>query len=276
MTLVRVSSRHRRWPAPGVRRPGCGALRGRTVPDARASAQIFRPRRARRADRALDGSRRRRRPRRRRSPNAGAAACLAAFADSRFNQAAALAAEISRETGKPCDLSALRRVKATRSQVGLSRAQRAENVQGAFQIAGGAEVRGLNVVLIDDVLTSGATANAASRALPGWREAGGRARIRPSCYRRLISHDEQKYEELKYEGMSQRAADRHLYHGVCPYSPLHKALLRAKAAPFEEIGVDGDRAAQAAMAAKAHGRWTVPQIASATHISEGATICITG
>src|SRR5579863_1236776 len=83
----------------------------------------------------------------------------------RFNQAAALTAEISRQTGKRCDLAALRRVKATKSQVGLSRAQRAENVQGAFRIAEGAAVRGLNVVLVDDVLTSGATANAASRAL---------------------------------------------------------------------------------------------------------------
>src|SRR6201996_1243427 len=83
----------------------------------------------------------------------------------RFNQAAALATEVSRGTGKPCDLTALRRVKATVSQVGLSRAQRAENVQGAFRIADSGVVRGLNVVLIDDVLTSGATANAASRAL---------------------------------------------------------------------------------------------------------------
>jgi ComF family protein len=82
-----------------------------------------------------------------------------------FNQAAALAAEISRQTGKACDVGALRRIKATRSQVGLSRAQRAENVQGAFRLAEGATVRGLNVVLIDDVLTSGATANASSRAL---------------------------------------------------------------------------------------------------------------
>jgi len=82
-----------------------------------------------------------------------------------FNQAAALAREISRQTGKPCDLSILRRVKATSSQVGLSRAQRAENVQGAFRAAEGATVRGLNVVLIDDVLTSGATANASARAL---------------------------------------------------------------------------------------------------------------
>ena len=47
---------------------------------------------------------------------------------------------------------------------------------------------------------------------------------------------------------------------TCPYCHSAKALLRAKSAHFEEIGVDGDRTAQAAMAAKANGRWTVPQI----------------
>jgi ComF family protein len=83
----------------------------------------------------------------------------------RFNQAAMLAKEISRQTGRPCDLGALRRVKATRSQVGLSRAQRADNVQGAFRVADGALVHGKKIVLVDDVLTSGATANAASRVL---------------------------------------------------------------------------------------------------------------
>ncbi|HZZ61774.1 MAG TPA: ComF family protein [Roseiarcus sp.] len=83
----------------------------------------------------------------------------------RFNQAAMLTREVSRETGKPCDVGALLRVKATPSQVGLSRAQRAENVQGAFRVGPGAQVRGRKVVLIDDVLTSGATVNAAARAL---------------------------------------------------------------------------------------------------------------
>src|SRR5271166_715590 len=83
----------------------------------------------------------------------------------RFNQAALLAKEVSRCSGKPCDVGALLRVKATRSQVGLSRVQRAENLQGAFRVADGASVRGRNVILVDDVLTSGATANAASRVL---------------------------------------------------------------------------------------------------------------
>ena len=47
---------------------------------------------------------------------------------------------------------------------------------------------------------------------------------------------------------------------TCPYCHAAKALLRSKGAPFEEIGVDGDRTAQAAMAVKASGRSTVPQI----------------
>jgi glutaredoxin 3 len=47
---------------------------------------------------------------------------------------------------------------------------------------------------------------------------------------------------------------------TCPFCHAAKSLLRSKAAQFEEIGVDGDRAAQAAMAAKANGRSTVPQI----------------
>ncbi len=46
----------------------------------------------------------------------------------------------------------------------------------------------------------------------------------------------------------------------CPYCHAAKDLLRRKGAAFEEISVDGDRAAQAAMAVKAAGRSTVPQI----------------
>jgi glutaredoxin 3 len=47
---------------------------------------------------------------------------------------------------------------------------------------------------------------------------------------------------------------------TCPYCIAAKALLRRKNAPFTEISVDGDPAGQAAMAERAHGRWTVPQI----------------
>jgi len=54
---------------------------------------------------------------------------------------------------------------------------------------------------------------------------------------------------------------------TCPYCIAAKDLLRSKGAAFEEIGVDGDRAGQAAMAEKANGRSTVPQIfVGSTHI----------
>ena len=83
----------------------------------------------------------------------------------RFNQAAALGREIGRRAGKPFEPALLRRIKATRSQVGLSREQRVQNMQGAFRAAPGASVQGRRIALVDDVLTSGATANAAARAL---------------------------------------------------------------------------------------------------------------
>ena len=67
----------------------------------------------------------------------------------------------------PCDPFLLSRVNQTRSQVGLSKAQRQENLQGAFRVPAEARprLRDKRVLLIDDVLTTGATANAAARAL---------------------------------------------------------------------------------------------------------------
>jgi glutaredoxin 3 len=46
----------------------------------------------------------------------------------------------------------------------------------------------------------------------------------------------------------------------CPYCHRAKALLNKRGLPFEEISVDGDQAARAAMTARANGRYTVPQI----------------
>jgi ComF family protein len=85
----------------------------------------------------------------------------------RFNQAAALAATIARATGVPVIDDALKRLRATPQQVGLNRSDRAGNVQGAFAVAEARTpaVAGKRLVLIDDVLTSGATADACTRAL---------------------------------------------------------------------------------------------------------------
>jgi ComF family protein len=83
----------------------------------------------------------------------------------RFNQAAALAQAVAAASGRRFEPQWLVRVKSTRSQVGLSREQRAANMQGAFRAAPGAPLAGMRIVLVDDVVTSGATANAAARAL---------------------------------------------------------------------------------------------------------------
>jgi ComF family protein len=85
----------------------------------------------------------------------------------RFNQAAALAGAISDISGVPVLPDILRRVRATPQQVGLSKTDRTNNVQGAFRVPDGQKpvVHGRRVVLIDDVLTSGATVDTCARAL---------------------------------------------------------------------------------------------------------------
>jgi ComF family protein len=102
----------------------------------------------------------------------------------RFNQANALAKAISARCGVPVDPFVLKREKPTPPQVGLSRAQRALNLQGAFQIAEGvaARIEGRKIVLIDDVMASGATANAASRALLR----GGAKRVDVLVFARVV------------------------------------------------------------------------------------------
>jgi len=85
----------------------------------------------------------------------------------RYNQSGVLARVIERETGVSVAADGLRRIRPTEQQIGLSRTERASNVQGAFKVASDRQsaIQGRRVVLIDDVLTSGATVDACARAL---------------------------------------------------------------------------------------------------------------
>ena len=83
----------------------------------------------------------------------------------RYNQAALLAQELGKLLNKPVAVDALQRIKATASQGHLNREQRRQNIAGAFRLAPRTDVKGKTVVLVDDVLTTGATVNACSRVL---------------------------------------------------------------------------------------------------------------
>lgn len=81
-----------------------------------------------------------------------------------FNQSELLASELSRARGLPL-VRGVRRRKQTTTQTGLTHAQRRENVRGAFEVTRPAEIAGKKILLVDDVMTTGATADACASAL---------------------------------------------------------------------------------------------------------------
>jgi competence protein ComFC len=81
-----------------------------------------------------------------------------------FNQAELLAREIARRWNVPVRNLA-RRKRSTRPQSGLTNAKRRANMRGAFAIRRGTRLEGMRVLLVDDVLTTGASAAACARVL---------------------------------------------------------------------------------------------------------------
>ena len=90
-----------------------------------------------------------------------------------YNQSEAVARSLADELGLPLRLW-LVRTKPTPQQQALSATARWENVRGAFRVGLGAPVRGVRILLVDDVLTTGTTADAAATALA----AAGAAQVR--------------------------------------------------------------------------------------------------
>ncbi|WP_095122556.1 ComF family protein [Pseudomonas sp. Irchel s3f10] len=97
-----------------------------------------------------------------------------------FNQAVMLARWLSQSLDLPCEEQVLRRIKETGAQQDLDAKARKHNLRNAFEIMPDAQVQGRHLALVDDVLTTGATAQALARLLMN----AGAARVDVYCLAR--------------------------------------------------------------------------------------------
>jgi ComF family protein len=102
-----------------------------------------------------------------------------------YNQAVLIAAALERLSGVPATPDALVRTRATGVLRGRGGRERAREVRGAFAVQNRALVAGRAAVLVDDVYTSGATAEACTRALL----AAGAASVTVLCWSRVLPGD---------------------------------------------------------------------------------------
>ncbi len=91
-----------------------------------------------------------------------------------FNQSALIAHTVAKESGIPLELDALVKTKDTEPQVGLSYKGRIKNISRAFEVKNKKLIEGKNILLIDDVITTGATVRECSKTL----KKAGAAQIR--------------------------------------------------------------------------------------------------
>ena len=99
-----------------------------------------------------------------------------------FNQSLLIAREIGRVRGLAVAPTLLRRTRATPPLKGMSFAERRRTVAGAFALRRGATLSGRTIILIDDVLTTGSTANACARTL----RRGGAVRVELVSWARVV------------------------------------------------------------------------------------------
>ena len=82
-----------------------------------------------------------------------------------FNQALILAKAIGKKYRIPVNFSLLKRQKLTLTQTGLDKKEREKNIKGAFTVTDNAKIEGKNIILVDDVYTTGATINQCAKTL---------------------------------------------------------------------------------------------------------------
>jgi ComF family protein len=99
-----------------------------------------------------------------------------------FNQSALVARELSRRLGIPADPLTLARIRRTPPLKGMSPLQRRKAVAGAFRVRDRQKVAGKTVILVDDVLTTGSTAEACARTL----KRAGAARVELVSWARVV------------------------------------------------------------------------------------------
>lgn len=99
-----------------------------------------------------------------------------------FNQSALVAREISRRLGIAADPFLIRRIKRTPPLKGMSALQRRKAVAGAFNVPDRSAVEGRTIILVDDVLTTGSTAEACARTL----KRAGAARVELISWARVV------------------------------------------------------------------------------------------
>ena len=212
-------------------------------------------------DGRLDGARRRRRAGRGRRDRAGAAASRCGYGrDASIRRPRSPAR--SRGERQTLRAALAERVKATRSQVGLTREQRAENMQGAFRAARRrADARAADRAGRRRADLGRDRQRRRARAAEGGRGASRPARFRAGCDSGVTSHIVRRSRPYRRNGARDRAADRHLHQVDLPLLPRRQGLV----APQGRAVRGNQRRRRSGRRRrrwrqKAGGRSTVPQI----------------
>eukprot|EP01037_Dinobryon_pediforme_P009312 gene9312-9393_t len=176
----------------------------------------------------------------------------------RYNQSALLAREIARLSKVPARLDALVRLRMTQPLGDLSAEQRSRMVAHAFapRRGAGASLKGRHILLIDDVMTSGATCTACTSALL----ASGAARVDVLTAARVPDPRQEEERHLAARPPGDATAMIDIYtQDFCPYCTRAKSLLTQKGVAFNEIyAPNGSK--ERAESLQRTGRTSVPQI----------------